>query len=251
MRNFLLLLLFVAVAVVSCQEEDQAKTIAEKAIAYHGGAAYDNVDLEFDFRDKHYIVQKNGGDFHYERIQTDSTGAEIRDILTNAEAYRTIDGRRQSLPDTTMDKYKNSVNSVAYFALLPALLRDGAVKKEYIGEVTIKGKAYDKIKVSFAEEGGGKDHTDVFVYYFAKENGAMDYLSYLYYTDETGMRFREAYNQRRIGGILMQDYINLAPSDSTLAVTDENLLSLDKLYEEGRLTEFSRIENKNFETSKN
>ncbi len=250
MRISALLLLFVSLWIFSCQKEDQAQTIVDKAIAYHGGAAYDKVDLEFDFRDKHYIVKKNGGDFHYERIQTDSTGAEIRDILTNAEAYRTIGGQRQSLPDTTMDKYKNSVNSVAYFALLPAPLRDPAVQKEHVGEVTIKGKAYDKIKVSFTQKGGGKDHGDVFVYYFDKADASMDYLSYLYYTDETGMRFREAYNPQRVGGILVQDYINFAPTDSTLAVTDENLLSLDKLYEKGQLKEFSRIENKNFKVKK-
>ncbi len=110
---------------------------------------------------------------------------------------------------------------------------------------------YDKIKVFFTEEGGGTDHDDVFVYYFDKQDGSMDFLSYLYHVNETGMRFREAYNPRRIGEILVQDYINFAPTDSTLAVTDENLLSLDKLYEEGKLTEFSRIENKNFKTGKN
>jgi len=244
-------LLFASLIIFSCQKQDQAETIIDKAIAYHGGAAYDKIDLEFDFRDKHYIVQKKGGDFHYERIQTDSTGTEIRDILTNAEAYRTIGGQRQNLPDTTMDKYKNSVNSVAYFLLLPQPLRDPAVQKEYVGEVTIRGKSYDKIKVSFRPEGGGKDHEDVFVFYFDKEDGSMDYLSYLYYIAETGMRFREAYNPQRVGGILVQDYINFAPTDSTLAVTDENLLSLDKLYEEGQLTEFSRIENKNFKASNN
>ncbi len=246
MRFSILIPLFFAIGFSSCQPSDPAQTIVEKSIAYHGGEAYEKVNLEFDFRDKHYIVQKNGGDFRYERIQTDSTGAETRDILTNAEAYRTINGQKVSVPDTTMDKYKYSVNSVAYFSLLPAPLRDGAVQKEYIGEVTLKGKPYDKVKVSFAQEGGGKDHDDVFVYYFDKEDGSMDFLSYLYYTDETGMRFREAYNPRRVGGILVQDYINLAPVDSTLAVNDENLLSLDRLYEAGKLKEFSRIENKNF-----
>ncbi len=246
MRLLAFPLLFVSLLIVSCQKEDKAQTIVEKAIAYHGGAAYDTVDLEFDFRDMHYIVQKTGSDFHYERLQTDSTEAEIRDILTNAEAYRTIDGQKVSVPDSMMDKYKYSVNSVAYFLLLPAPLRDAAVQKEYVGEVTIKGKAYDKIKVFFTQEGGGKDHDDVFVYYFDKEDGSMDYLSYLYHVNETGMRFREAYNPQRVGGILVQDYINFAPTDSTLAVTDENLLSLDKLYGEGKLTEFSRIENKNF-----
>ena len=246
MRLFAFSLLFVSLLIVSCQKEDKAQTIVEKAIAYHGGAAYDKIDLEFDFRDQHYIVQKNGSDFQYERLQTDSTGAEIRDVLTSAEFYRTIDGQRQSLPDTTAQKYKNSVNSVPYFLLLPQPLRDKAVKKEYLGEATLKGKTYDKIKVSFAEDGGGIDHEDVYVYYFDQEDGSMDFLSYLYYVNETGMRFREAYNPQRVGGVLVQDYINFAPTDSTLAVTDENLLSLDKLYEEGKLTEFSRIENKNF-----
>ena len=246
MRLLAFSLFFVPLLIVSCQKEDRAQTIVEKAIAYHGGAAYDKIDLEFDFRDKHYIVQKNGSDFHYERLQTDSTGAEIRDVLTSAEFFRTIDGHRQNLPDTTAQKYKNSINSVPYFLLLPQPLRDRAVKKEYLGEATLKGKTYDKIKVSFAEDGGGIDHEDVYVYYFDQEDGSMDFLSYLYYVNETGMRFREAYNPQRVGGILVQDYINFAPTDSTLAVTDENLLSLDKLYGEGKLTEFSRIENKGF-----
>jgi len=246
MRNSTLILSIFIANLFSCQPGDPAQAIVDKSIAYHGGEAYDKVNLEFDFRDKHYIVRKNGGDFHYERIQTDSTGAEIHDILTNTEAYRTLNGQRQQVPDSTMDKYKYSVNSVAYFVLLPAPLHDPAVQKEYMGEVTIKGEIYDKVKISFAQEGGGKDHDDVFVYYFDKEDGSMDYLSYLYYTDETGMRFREAYNPRRVGGVLVQDYINFAPADSTLAVTEENLLSLDSLYETGKLTEFSRIENKNF-----
>ena len=236
--------------IFSCQKKDKAQAIVDKAIAYHGGEAYDKVSLEFDFRDKHYLVRKNGGDFRYERVQADSSGAEIRDILTNTEAYRTIDGERQTLPDTTMDKYKYSVNSVAYFMLLPAPLRDPAVQKEYVGEVTIKGKTYDKVKVLFNEEGGGKDHDDVFVYYFDQEDGSMDFLSYLYYTDETGMRYREAYNPRRVGGVLVQDYINMAPADSLLAVSEENLLSLDRLYEEGKLKEFSKIENQNVKVMK-
>ncbi len=250
MRFSILIPLLFTIIFFSCQSSDPAQTIIDKSVAYHGGESYNQIKLEFDFRDKHYIVQKNGGDFHYERIQTDSTGAEIRDILTNAEAYRTLNGQKVSVPDTTMDKYKYSVNSVAYFVLLPAPLRDPAVKKEYIGEFSIKGKTYDKVKVSFAQEGGGKDYDDVFVYYFDKEDGSMDYLSYLYYTDETGMRFREAYNPRRVGGVLVQDYINFAPTDSALAVTDENLLSLDTLYVQGKLKELSRIENKNFEQKK-
>ena len=244
MRNSLLFFALVSVFFVGCEPKDEAQSIVDRAIKYHGGDAYNTFEMEFDFRNMHYIVQRDGGTYHYERIQKDSTGAEIRDILTNSETYRTINGERQNLPDSTMNKYKNSVNSVAYFLLLPQPLRDPAVNKEYLGEVTLRGRTYDKVKVYFDQDGGGKDHEDVFVYWFDKEDGSVDYLAYLYHTDDTGMRFREAYNPQRVGGILVQDYINFAPKDSTLAVTEENLLRLDDLYQKNELKEFSRIENK-------
>lgn len=231
----------------ACQPADNpAQELTDKAIALHGGEAYDTLGLEFDFRDMHYIVERNQGQFRYERIQKDSTGTEVRDILTNTEAYRTIGGKRQTLPDTTMNKYKNSVNSVAYFLLLPQPLQDKAVHKEYLGETTIKGRPYNKIKVFFDQEGGGKDYSDVFVYWLDKQDASVDYLAYLYHVDESGLRFREAYNPRRVGGVLVQDYINYAPADTALAVTEANLLSLDSLFQAGQLKELSRIENKNF-----
>lgn len=240
------ILLLSAILFQSCQPSNPAQSIVDKSIAYHGGEAYQKFSIEFDFRTMHYLVERNNGKFRYERVQQDSTGAETRDILTNEEAYRTINGERQNLADSTMNKYKSSVNSVAYFLLLPQPLQDPAVHKEYLGEVTIKGKAYDKVKVFFDEKGGGKDHDDVFVYWFDKDDGSIDYLAYLYHVNESGIRFREAYNSQRVGGMLVQDYINYAPTDSTLAVTDENLISMDQLFQEGKLKELSRIENKNF-----
>ncbi|TDB60374.1 DUF6503 family protein [Arundinibacter roseus] len=246
MQRSLPALLLLSLLFVACQPTDPAERALEKAIKFHGGESYDSFSLEFEFRDMRYLIQRDGGTFEYIRIQKDSTGTEIRDVLTNTDTYRTIGGERQSVPDSLMDKYKYSVNSVAYFLLLPQPLQDPAVQKEYIGVVDIKGKKYDKIKVFFAQEGGGKDHDDVFVYWFDQEDGSMDYLAYLYHVNESGMRFREAYNPQRVGGMLMQDYINFAPKDSTLAVTDENLLSMDKLYLGGELKQLSRIENKNF-----
>lgn len=247
MRISLVLLALLVQFLTACRStDDPAQEVVEKAIAFHGGEAYDSLAVEFDFRNIHYIIERNGGQFRYERIQKDSTGAEVRDILTNNEAYRTIGGERQTLPDTTMDKYKNSVNSVAYFLLLPQPLRDKAVHKEYLGETIIKGRAYDKVKVFFDKEGGGKDYSDVFVYWIDKQDASVDYLAYLYYVDESGLRFREAYNPRRVGGVLVQDYINYAPADTALAVTEANLLSLDSLFQAGQLKELSRIENKNF-----
>lgn len=236
----------------SCQSNSDsgAQTVVDKAIAYHGGNAFTYFQMEFDFRSAHYAIERNEGEFRYERVQTDSTGAEIRDILTNDEAYRTLNGARQTLPDSVMDKYKNSVNSVAYFVLLPYLLNDPAAQKKYVGETMIKGKKYDKIKVYFTPDGGGKDHEDVFVYWFDKSDHSMDYLAYLYHTNEGGMRFRAALAPQQKEGIMVQDYINYAPKDSTLAVTEENLLKLDTMYEAEALKEVSRIENKNLKVKR-
>ncbi|WP_207507695.1 DUF6503 family protein [Telluribacter humicola] len=245
MRYGLPLIFLCLILIVSCQSPDPAQSVVDRAIAHHGAEAYNGFRMEFDFRDKHYVVVREKDIYRYERHQQDSTGAAIQDILSNDGAYRTINGQRQNVPDTTMSKYQNSVNSVAYFILLPQPLNDPAVKKEYLGEATIKGKSYHKVLVSFAQEGGGKDYSDEFVYWFDKDDHSMDYLAYLYYTDETGLRFREAYNPQRVGGILVQDYINYAPTDSTMAVTRENLVKLDQLFEAGQLKELSRIENKN------
>lgn len=72
----------------------------------------------------------------------------------------------------------------------------------------------------------------------------MDYFAYEYQRDEGGSRFRKAYNQREVGGILFADYINYEgpyPTDS--------LASFDKFYEQGKLEELSVIESENVEVN--
>ena len=164
----------------------------------------------------------------------DST-EEVRDILTNEGLIREINGVQAAIPDTMAFKYANSVNSVIYFAVLPYRLNDEAVFKKYLGEVEIKGKAYDKIQVTFAEEKGGKDFEDIFIYWINRETHQLGYLAYQYETDGGGIRFREALNPRRVGGLLFQDYINYK-MDKNLAVEDA-----DKLFEAGKLEKLSDI----------
>jgi hypothetical protein len=63
-------------------------------------------------------------------------------------------------------------------------------------------------KVTFSQEGGGEDFEDVFVYWINKETFLMEYFGYSYLTDGGGIRFREAINQREVGGIIFSDYMN-------------------------------------------
>ena len=69
--------------------------------------------------------------------------------------------------------YSESLNSVIYFALLPYKLSDKAVKVSYKQDVSILGKDYFEIEVTFDVEGGGKDHDDKFYYWVDKERNTV------------------------------------------------------------------------------
>ncbi len=221
-------------------ELDQASKIVNAAIERHGGELYTKSFVEFDFRNRHYTSRREGGKFTYERIFEDEENNSIRDVLSNDGFFREINGEKTELPEDRIKAYSNSVNSVLYFVLLPYYLNDGAVNKTYLGESTIKGTEYHKIQITFDEEGGGKDHEDVFVYWFNKETYTLDYLAYNYIVEGGGARFREAYNVRTIEGIRFADFINYKPIPDTKDVT-----TFDKLFEEGQLKEVSRIDSEN------
>lgn len=220
----------------------QAEEVISEAIEVHGGDLYDQVMVTFDFRDRSYVARKDEGSFQYERIFTDSTGS-YRDVLDNEGFRRELNSRTIDVIDTMAAKYARSVNSVIYFALLPDALDDDAVIAEYLGTKEIKGKTYDKIRVTFRQEGGGEDHQDVFIYWFGQENRDMDYLAYLYYTDGGGIRFREAYNPRVVNGLKFYDFINYQPRDTVI------LENIDDAYLNGELEELSRIELENIEVT--
>ncbi len=213
-----------------------AQEIVNASIAIHGGEAYKKLDLDFAFRDKNYRIRKDGDRFRYERIFTEDS-QKVVDILENGVFQRSIDGKEISLPDSTADKYASSVNSVAYFVLLPEPLNDPAVEKTLLGRSEINGVDYYKVKVSFKEEGGGKDFEDTYLYWFHPETHTMDYLAYDYKVNGGGLRFRKAYNIREVAGIRMQDYINYKGDPKRFKVEES-----DRLFEEGKLEELSRIE---------
>ena len=75
----------------------------------------------------------------------------------------------------------------------------------------LDGVPYHRVKVTFRQEGGGRDWEDVFMYWFRMDTNAMDYLAYAFGQgpgEEPGTRFREAYNVRRVNGVRMADYRN-------------------------------------------
>ncbi|WP_417364456.1 DUF6503 family protein, partial [Galbibacter sp.] len=105
-------------------------------------------------------------------------------------------------------------------------------------EAEIIDKKYYEVKVTFAQDGGGTDHEDEYMYWIAKDNFTVDYFAYKFYTGEGGIRFRKAYNPRMVNGIRFVDYENykLEPWKSV------DLQNIEELFEAGKLELLSKIE---------
>lgn len=237
------LLLSLTLAQFSCTKNVQ--DVVDDAIKAHGGDIYQNLNVEFDFRDKHYVITKEDGFYQYERSQVDSSGNKIQDFVTDGSFNRNINGVKTEVPDSTANLYTSSVNSVAYFFLLPAPLNDEAVKKELLEDMVIKGETYNVVEVTFSEQGGGKDFQDRYLFWIHKSKNTVDYLAYSYEVNGGGVRFREAYNVRTQNGLRFCDYRNYGLED-----TKTPLEELPKIFESGKLPLLSSIENKNVKVTK-
>lgn len=236
MKKLILFSCFV-VALTSCKDtKDKAHQIVEQSIEVHGGKKYENFTAEFDFRKFHIKLMHGNGKFQYERISKDSANNETWDIVNNKGYIRIYNGNEIKLSQKDTDKYTNAVNSVAYFVLLPYKLQDKAVNLEYLGETTLENKKYDKIKVWFNQEGGGKDFEDIYCYWFNQETHTLDYIAYA----NGGPRFRRVKNRQTVGGIVFQDYENYAIKDTTILTSD-----YDKAFVARKDTLLSLIEQKN------
>lgn len=232
-----LLSCLVLLTALACQPATNARTIIEEAIAAHGGDAYQNKRIAFDFRQFHLVLEHQNGRFRYERTHRDPAGVLIKEVLANDGFTRFQNGQRQPLDTAQTGKYSRAVNSVAYFVLLPQKLADPAVRADYMGEGQIDGQAYHKVRVRFRAEGGGKDYGDTFFYWFNRQTHTMDYLAY----SEGGPRFRKAINPQTVGGLRFQDYINYKGD----ATDTTSVGTYDRRYAARQLPELSRIEQKN------
>lgn len=230
------LLIFVT---LSCQQEEKkftAQEIVDKSIEVSGGKLHETSTISFDFRDRAYVSKIDGNQKVLKRL-TYNDSIQLFDILTGDKFQRFENNSLVVMSDSMSRVYSNSVNSVHYFSKLPYGLNDAAVQKELLGEIEIKGQSYFKVKVTFEQEGGGDDYDDTYLYWFNKETFKADYLAYDFHSDGGGMRFREAYNERYVGGIRFVDYYNSKPKGS-----DATIMRIDSLYMTDQLQLLSKIQ---------
>ncbi len=230
---------------ISCSDkrrgDKKAIAIVDQCIEVHGGKNYRDMDVSFDFRQFRVHLKQNGGAFLYERTTKDSLNNNIHDVLTNDSFTREVNGKKQDLTQKDYDKYKEGLNAIAYFALLPYKLSEPAVRLKHVGETAIENNKYDKIAVSFDAQGGGKDHQDEFCYWINQGTYTMDYLAY----SSGGPRFRKAIKRDKVDGITFQNYENYELKDSTLAT-----FNYDKAFIAGNAKLLSAIEQQNYRSHK-
>ena len=245
MRTFSFLSAAVLVTLIgACSAPESlpsAEAVIDSARAAHGASVLDQALVTFKFRGDAYRVRQDGGAFHYRRAYTDSLGRPVVEGLTNDGHYRVVEGDTVSLSPSERGAVETTVNSVAYFALLPEPLGDPAVQPTYSGRDTIDGVPYHRVDVTFQQEGGGSDWQDVFVYWFRTDTYAMDYLAYAFGQgpgEEAGTRFREAHNVRRRTGVRVADYHNYTAD----TLTADQMARYPALLESDALELVSEIE---------
>jgi hypothetical protein len=227
-----MIIIFV-LTISSCTQKPDAQKIINKSIVFYGMDKLDQKTISFDFREKHFEVQFNGGNYLYEStFSTDSLGP-IKDRLSNKGFVREIKGLITKQPEKDSLKHAESINSVFYFAFLPLKLNDQAVKKKLLKAVDIKGKTYQLVEVSFAIENGGSHYDDVFYYWFDSDDASLDYLAY----SAGGNRFRAVQNTTNSTGLTLQNYINYKAKDGEQTL----LINYPQLFEKNELEKLSEI----------
>ena len=230
-----LLLSFLLLMSCKPKESDMiAQEIIDASITASGLDSIHKSLLEFDFREMHYKADRKDGIYSLERSFFKEDDA-YRDILSNSCFERYINGKLSKITKDNAIKYSESVNSVHYFSILPYGLNDKAVIKNYLGKVSLEGKQYHKIKITFRKDGGGVDYDDEFIYWFRTSNYFLDYIAYSYHTNGGGIRFREVNGEQILKGVRFVNYNNYKPKALL------KLENIDKAFENNQLEKVSEI----------
>ncbi|MFS4457048.1 DUF6503 family protein [Maribacter sp. 2304DJ31-5] len=216
----------------SCEEIKTSLTaqeIIDKSIEASGGTLYVKNDISFDFRGRHYSSKAIGKQKILKRHTRNDT-VNILDVKSPKGFQRFVNDSPVIIADTMANAYANAVNSVHYFAYLPYGLNDRAVNKRLLGKTKIGPNTYYKIEITFDQDGGGDDYDDTYIYWFNTKTFSPDFLAYKFHVNGGGQRFREAYNERTVGGIRFVDYKNFKSDYLEVPIYQiDSLYQLDKL----------------------
>ena len=180
-------------------------------------------------------MTRKGGQFQYERWSKTRRG-EVHEVIHNDGFTARLGGQALTLPDRMRANRQESLNSVIYFASLPLVLEDPAVRPRALASAKIKGQSYDAIEVRFVAQDGGVDHEDVFRYWFEPATGRLRFLAYQFHTGQGGVRFRVADGFPTAEGITFINWENYGLEDKNVPLD-----TLPDLWAKGALPHLSTI----------
>jgi len=229
------------IACTAAKEELDADQVINKAILEHGGIRYDNMSVEFDFRDRHFKALIKNGKYVYESTFQSEDGW-VKDVYQNDSFKRIVNEKEIELNIQNRADFQNATNSVIYFALLPFHLDDPVINRQLMRSVRIKGEPYFKVEVTFGD-GGGERFENAYIYWIHKEHFTVDFFAYSFNVNGGGVRFREATDVQIVEGIRFQNYNNYTIEE------DYPAHELDYAFEQDRLRLISEINLENVQVS--
>jgi hypothetical protein len=230
-----LFFLVLVISTSSCEiKKPTAQEVLDKAIARHGFDITNDFEVEFEFRNNHFQANLSDMSYVLKRVSKDDNQV-IEDVISGESLVHKVNNEPVKLDSEKMWQTSSDTRSVVYFALLPYGANDGAISKQLMPSIKIKGEPYYKVEVTYKNNGGGENFENVFVYWIHQKNYTVDYLAYSYFINGGGVRFREAINQREVNGIRFQDYVNYTIGK------DFPAHELDYAFQTGQLKEISRI----------
>jgi hypothetical protein len=223
--------------------------IVDRAIEHHGGKVYESSEVSLDLCSASGCfdlqVRTDGGRF--EHVVTREDGMRVR--VTNDTVERWEGGRQVPVPPDEEERRRRFVSARVYFVFLPYRLNDPGVWKRDLGVVDWEGRKLHQVHVRFGERAPGGDQgsesgqaSDEYMYWFDPESGKVVYFAYDFVGEPSGVRFRRAIDERRIGGILFFDQENFGLDGEGLDVTQ-----VDPRFVAERLPKISVVELRNLE----
>lgn len=207
--------------------------VIDQSIEYHGGSVYGGSETRLRLCSKSgcfRIVSRTEGGFFDHDVSSDSGGRRVR--VTNEAVETWGNGVPEPIAGDQEQHWRDWVSQRVYFPFLPYHLNDDSVYKEDLGMVEWNGKPFHLVKVRF-EERSSSSASSEYLLWFAPDTARLEQYAYSF---EGGLRFRVAFNFRRVGGILFSDNENHGIDGRGLTVD-----LIDESYVENEMTHISTV----------